>query len=163
MPEEMASPFVTHVLGLAGRLANRRGMRPIGREPRGDGFYLTFECARAAGRFALALSDAIASTKWALRGLPPSLVMRIGLHAGVVHRLFDAVSRRLVFVGTHINRAARIEPVTPPGQVWASQEFAALAALERVTDFTCGYVGPIELAKDYGVFPMYRLAATKPT
>jgi class 3 adenylate cyclase len=84
--------------------------------------------------------------------------MRIGLHAGVVHKLRDPVTLRDVFIGTHINRAARIEPITPPGQVYASQEFAALAALERVKDFTCKYVGQVSLAKDYGVFPMYRLA-----
>ncbi len=161
MPEEMATPFVEHVLGLAGRLASRDGMRPIGREGRGDGFYLTFECAADAGRFALELSHAIASTQWDRRGLPATIVMRIGLHAGVVHKLRDPVTLRDVFVGTHINRAARIEPITPPGQVYASQEFAALAALERVKDFTCKYVGQVSLAKDYGVFPMYRLAVAE--
>jgi class 3 adenylate cyclase len=158
MPEEMASPFVKHVLGLAGRLASRTDMKPIGREGRGDGFYLTFACARAAGRFALELSRQIASRQWERCGLPPTIVMRISVHAGVVHHVFDPVTRRFVFIGTHINRAARIEPITPPGQVYASQEFAALAALERVKDFTCKYVGRVSLAKDYGVFPMYRLA-----
>jgi len=34
----------------------------------------------------------------------------------------------------HVSRAARIEPITPPGQVYASQAFAALAAAENVTD-----------------------------
>jgi hypothetical protein len=41
--------------------------------------------------------------------------------------------------------------------VWASQEFAALAALERVREFACEYVGQVDLAKGYGVFPLYRL------
>jgi hypothetical protein len=54
-----------------------------------------------------------------------------------------------------------VPPASALGQVWASQEFAALTALERVRDFTCVYVGRISLAKDYGVFPMYRLAASK--
>jgi class 3 adenylate cyclase len=70
------------------------------------------------------LSDGIDSTKWEHHGLPPTIVLRIGLHAGVVDRLYDPVSRRVV-VGTHINRAARIEPIAAPGQVWASQEFVA--------------------------------------
>jgi class 3 adenylate cyclase len=157
MAEEVAKPFVTHVLGLAGRLVRRQGAALVGREPRGDGFYLVFDSARAAGRFAVALSDGLAAIDWAKRGLPATLVMRIGLHAGIVHRMRDPVAGRLVHVGTHINRAARIEPVTPPGQVWASQEFAALAALERVREFACEYVGQVELAKGYGAFPLYRL------
>jgi hypothetical protein len=80
-------------------------------------------------------------------------VRAVVVFTGHIFRMHDPVSRRLVHVGTHINRAARIEPVTPPGQVWASQEFAALVALEHVRDFTCGYVGQVSLATDYGVFP----------
>jgi len=32
------------------------------------------------------------------------------------------------YTGSHTNRAARIEPITPPGQVYASSAFAAVAA-----------------------------------
>ena len=43
-------------------------------------------------------------------------------------------------VSIPVSRAARLEPKTPPGQVYASEAFAALAAIERVSDFTCEYV-----------------------
>ena len=46
---------------------------------------------------------------------------------------------------------------TPPGQIFCSQAFAALAAVELVTDFSCEYVGEVQLAKDAGVHPMYML------
>jgi class 3 adenylate cyclase len=161
IPEEIARTFVTHALGLAGRLVRRPDLRPVGREPQGDGFHLVFATARAAGRFAVALSERLAATDWSRHRLPPDLVMRIGLHAGVVFRMRDPVAGRLVHIGTHIVRAARIEAVTPPGQVWASQEFAALAALERVREFACEYVGQVPLAKRYGVFPLYRVRSKR--
>ena len=60
-------------------------------------------------------------------------------------------------IGTHVSHAARIEPVTPPGQVFASQAFAALSAAERVRDFACHYVGQTALAKGHGIYPTYHV------
>jgi class 3 adenylate cyclase len=86
--------------------------------------------------------------------------MRIGLHAGPVYHCIDPVTGLDTYTGSHVSRAARIEPVTPPCQVYASQEFAALAAVAAVagvTDFTCEYVGRIAMAKDFGTFPTYHV------
>ena len=58
--------------------------------------------------------------------------------------------------------AARIEPITPPGQVYASQAFAALAAAQGVTEFTCDYVGQTPLAKGYGTFATYHVHRNNP-
>jgi hypothetical protein len=44
----------------------------------------------------------------------------------------------------------------------SSVELPAAVEELMVRDFTCGYVGQVSLAKDYGVFPMYRLAASQP-
>src|SRR5262249_29024709 len=130
MSEEAVRPFVVHGLGLLARLAARPDSRPIGREPRGDGAYLVFATAESAGRLALRLTDALRRTRWVRFGLPEDMTMRIGLHAGPVQRMRDPLTHSTLHIGTHVNRAARIEPVTPPGQVYASQEFAALAVLE---------------------------------
>jgi len=59
--------------------------------------------------------------------------------------------------GTHVSHAARIEPITPPGEVYASRWFAALAAADGVTEFVCEYVGRTPLAKGYGTFPTYHV------
>ncbi len=157
MPEEMAAPFVTHVFGLVRRLARRHTIAPISRESRGDGFYLVFARVAQAGRFALVLSEHLRAVDWARIGLPADLTMRIALHAGPVLRTRDPVTGRTIYIGTHVNRVARIEAVTPPGQVYASQEFAALTALEHIRDFACHYVGQVPLAKRYGTFPMYHV------
>ena len=53
--------------------------------------------------------------------------IRIGLHAGPAIRTMDPVIKQLNFMGSNVSRAARIEPVTPPGQVYCSEPFAALA------------------------------------
>ena len=39
-----------------------------------------------------------------------------------------------MYTGPHTSRTARIEPITPPGQVYASASFAAVAAATGVTD-----------------------------
>jgi class 3 adenylate cyclase len=90
-------------------------------------------------------------------GLPSELNLRIALHAGPAYACTDPVTRAPNFIGTHVSRAARIEPITPPGQVYASQAFAALAEAQGVTEFTCDYVGQTPLAKKYGTFPTYHV------
>ena len=59
-----------------------------------------------------------------------------------------------------MSRAARLEPVTPPNEVYASREFAALSAASRVREFACDYVGLTPWAKRFGVFPTYHLRST---
>jgi class 3 adenylate cyclase len=61
------------------------------------------------------------------------------------------------FVGTNISLAARIEPVTEPGQIYCSQAFAALAAAEGIGDFAFECLGERLLAKDAGTLTLYRL------
>ena len=105
--------------------------------------------------FALELCEMVSSKNWAEFGLPESLALRIGLHAGPVYACFDPVLERRNYVGTHVSRAARIEPITPPGHVYASESFAALAAAERAALIRCEYVGQTPQAKGYGTFPTY--------
>jgi len=67
------------------------------------------------------------------------------------------VTGREDYLGTHVSRAARIEPITPKGEVYASEVFAAIAFAERVDAFACDYVGQIGLAKEYGTYPTYHV------
>jgi hypothetical protein len=50
-----------------------------------------------------------------------------------------------------------MEPITPPGLVYASQAFAALAILEAPEEFQFDYVGRVPMAKNFGDFPIYHL------
>ncbi len=157
LKEKQIPLFIREFLGLIGSRANRRGGAPSMRNTWGDGLFFVFDKVVEAGVFALDLAEKLNSIDWTAKGLPGNLSLRIALHAGPVYPFFDPVSRRTNFLGSHVNRAARIEPVTPPGQVYASEAFAAISLAEGTSDFSCDYVGRIPLAKSFGTFPMYHL------
>jgi hypothetical protein len=64
-----------------------------------------------------------------------------------------------LYTGPHTSRTARIEPVTPPGQVYASSAFAAVAASMAVDGLSMQYVGRMPLAKGYGLLGLYHLTS----
>lgn len=154
LTDEEVPLFAQHFLGLAGELATSSAHRPLTKNTWGDGLYFVFANVREAGQFALDLRDLVRNTDWAKHGLPP-LSLRIGLHAGPVYSCCDPVTGHTTYIGANVSRAARIEPITPTGQVYASQTFAALAAAEGVKEFRCDYVGQTSMAKKYGTFPTY--------
>jgi class 3 adenylate cyclase len=153
--------FIEHFLGAIGDLIGRSRQPPVLKNTWGDGLYLVFAGVRAAGDFALSLSEIANHTDWTSKGLPASLNLRIALHAGPVHPCVDPVTGQLNYVGAHVSRGARIEPITPPGQVYASEAFAALASANRVRDFVCEYAGQTLWAKAYGTFPTYHVRRSR--
>lgn len=155
LSEEQVPLFIRHFLGSIGELVASSPDKPVMKNTWGDGLYFVFDDVGAAGRFALKLCELINRTGWEERGLPKNLNLRIGLHAGPVYQCIDPVTRAVNYIGSHVSRAARIEPVTPPGQVYTSQAFAALAAAQNVTDFRCEYVGQTPLPKGSGTIPTY--------
>ncbi len=155
LTEEQLPNFVRHFLGAIARLAADSEHPSVVRNTWGDGLYFVFDSVREAGLFALDLCDLVTGTRWETKGLPEKLSIRIALHAGPVLECDDPITGQKGYTGTHISRAARIEPITPPGMVYASQAFAALAKVEKVTDFTCEYVKLAPLPKGYGTFPTY--------
>jgi class 3 adenylate cyclase len=87
------------------------------------------------------------------------MALRVGAHLGPVYRARDPILKRDNFFGTHVNRAARIEPVTPEGLVYVTEPFAAVLALHNADEFPCHYVGMTKAAKDYGEMRMFLLAS----
>jgi class 3 adenylate cyclase len=147
--------LVEHFLGLIGRLARESPNRPSWKNTWGDGLYFVFDGIGDAARFALELRDAITSTDWGKLGLRPGLTMRIGLHGGPIFPYMDPITGYQNFTGRHTIRGARIEPVTLPGQVYASREFAALAAAEHLEGVMFTPVGRVTLAKNAAVTPLF--------
>jgi class 3 adenylate cyclase len=157
LTEHQMPPFAEHFLGAIATLQKRSSHAPIMGNTWGDGLYYIFRSVKDAGQFAIELRDLIRSTDWLSKGLPHTLNMRIALHVGPVFEIRDPVTERPNFIGVHVSRGARIEPITPPGHVYASQAFAAMAAVEDISAFRCEYVGMTPLAKGYGIFPTFHV------
>jgi hypothetical protein len=155
--EDQTRLFVAHFLSPIAELIEASPHPPVLRETAGDGFYFVFEHTRDAGLFAVALQDLVARLDWEARGLPATLGLRVGLHCGPVQRVIDPITRLPKYTGPHTSRTARIEPITPPGQVYASQAFAAVAAATGVEELVFEYVGQTALAKKYGSLPLYHV------
>jgi len=157
LQETQVPRFVTHFLSAIREQGAALATPPLMVNTWGDGLFLAFEDLRVAARFAVDLVKRVKHADWSAHGLPEHLNLRVALHAGPVYVGTDPVTDRPTCFGTHVNKAARIEPITPPGQVYASQAFAALAAAEDAPGIQCEYVGQLPLAKGFGTFPMYLL------
>ena len=155
--EEEVPRYVQGFLAaLAGTLRRRR-LRPIYKNTWGDAICLVFGDPLEAADCALSVRDTMRRTDWGSLGLPRHLNLRIGLHAGPVYCLDEPLMERRNFFGSHVNQAARIEPVTSPGNVYASEAFAALLLGDPRNPFDCRYVGVIVLPKEFGSYPIYHI------
>lgn len=129
----------------------------------GDGLYLVFADVVACAEFALRLLRAMEHFDFVKFGFRleegKKSGVRIGLHTGPVFKGFDAIIQKDNYFGSHVSRAARIEPVSVPGCAFVSEQFAAALALAPGHDFVCEYLGLQPLAKDYDICPLYRLTA----
>ena len=160
LKEKQLLRFAREFLSKVSEFMQENQAFPTTRHTWGDGLFLTFETVQAAGLFALNLADMVEKVEWESFGLPQDLSIRIGLHAGPVYECFDPISEKTTFMGIHVNHAARIEPITPPGNVYASEAFAALASEQQLLDFRCEYVGRTPLAKGFGMFSTYHVRQT---
>jgi len=158
--EEHVLRFFDVFLGTVGRLLANAPFPPLVRNTWGDGLFLVFPRVEQAGTFALDLSAVTAAIRWEQEGLPKDLAVRVGVHAGPLFEFVDRVTGQLTLSGRHVTQAARIEPITPPGLVYASREFAALSAAYNVREYVSEPVGVVPLAKSFGQQTLYVLRRT---
>ncbi len=123
----------------------------------GDALFAVLSCAQIAARCAVDLQDAMGSLDLDGAGLPSHLAFRLSGHIGPVFPIEDPVLGRSSFIGSHVNRTARIEPVTPTGAVYVTEAFAAALVVSGDADIGCDYIGHLPAAKDYGRLRMYRI------
>ncbi|MBV9643200.1 MAG: hypothetical protein JO334_06475 [Verrucomicrobia bacterium] len=186
LTEKVIPEFVGIFLEQISQLLASSRYAPLSINTWGDAVYAVFDFAHDAGRFAIELIKLIrdGEENWKSRGLyyeetsasegkkiKVPLNIRIGLHSGPVFLHYNPIVRQLGFTGAHVSRAARIEPVTRAGEVYASEEFAAMAELgseiqRRKADdavaegpgFQCEYAGSMNLAKGFpGQHRIYRV------
>lgn len=153
--EDELPDFFETVMARLARVVDSFGDTVRYRNTWGDAVYLVIDTAGDAARISLAMQAELLGARDELGW--PTLTARIGGHAGPVFAGHDHVTDEATFYGTHVTRAARIEPRTPPGEVFVTENFAALVALEGDAAIRLEYVGHVPTAKDYGAFPMYVL------
>ena len=88
---------------------------------------------------------------------PNNLSVRIAIHNGPVFFADDPITEKPNVYGTTIIRTARMEPVTLPGAIYASDQFAATLKLASPDNFSFRHVGIIKLPKGYGVQEVYQI------
>ena len=141
------------------RVLDSAGSRILAKNTWGDALYVVLADAESAAECAMQLQEYLRRADLASLGLPADLAMRLAVHYGPVFDGWDPVAETATYYGTTVSRTARIEPITPPGQVYVTESFAAVLALEAPDRFACDYVGQMPAAKGYGTLRMYRLRA----
>jgi hypothetical protein len=155
--EDQIPLFFEHYLGTIAAYNAQTPHRAQHVETAGDGMYMVFDDPADAGHYALGLSELLNSVDWERCALPANLSARIALHCGPVFAGQDPITGTPIYSGTHTSRTARIEPITPPGQVYASGAFAAIAAARNIEGLRFSYIGRTQLAKRYGALALYHV------
>jgi len=149
--------FVNDILGGIGETLARYDDKVLMRNTWGDGVFIVFRDAVTAAECALALQETMSGIDLAEAGLPEHIALRLSVHFGPVYQMKDPVLNSTNYFGSHVSKAARIEPVTPEGEVYTTRQFVAELALIGDTIYSGEYVGIMPAAKKYGEMPMYLL------
>jgi class 3 adenylate cyclase len=159
LPDAEVPLFVETFLGRIATVVDRYGEERIPvRETWGDGLFFVFPQLEDAALFSLDVAELVNGTDWQAEGFSTSLRLRTALHHGPMYPIRDPITGRSAVCGSHIAQAARLEPKTPPGHVYATEAFAARAALESHSSFRCTFVKQLEFDKRYGTFPTYMIS-----
>jgi class 3 adenylate cyclase len=161
LTDEQLPVFAERVLGAFADAVHRHEDDVWYRNTWGDAVFVVLSDAVAAASCALELQDSMSAIDLEVNGLPAHLALRLGGHLGPVFPSYDPVRALPGFMGSHVSRTARIEPVTPPGGVYVTEPFAAALVLADSRDFVCDYVGHMPAAKAYGYLRMYRLRRSR--
>lgn len=148
--------FLTHVIGGFAEVLDRCPAMEYA-ETAGDGLFVVLSDVAAGVECAFELDKVLQPERVAAAGLPAHLGLRLSAHVGPLYRRFDPVIRRDKFCGMEVIRTARIEPVTPVGEIFVTEQFAASLASAAVGRYVCEYVGIQKMAKGFGECRMYSL------
>ena len=149
--------FNREVMGRVARVLGRHQDAVCSRNTWGDALYAVITDPAEAAEIVLEIIEALRAVRVSGPASHDQEGMRIGLHFGPVYQEVDPVTGLDNFYGSEVTLTARIEPKVIPGEVYTTQAFAAMLAVTEPGRFASRYVGRVELAKGYGVVPIYQL------
>ncbi len=158
LEEDRLSQFLEVVMGRIAKVLDRHGDAVLTRNSWGDAAHVVIATPVQAAQIALEIQSELSPRLLQQMGLPAEGGMRISLHHGPIFEHFDAVRSANTFYGTEVTVAARIEPRVPVGAIYTTQPFAAMIESDQ-NDLNFELVGKMDLAKNYGVRILYRLAS----
>jgi len=159
LPERDMEVFVQHFMGGLAAAIDGFAHDIDYRATAGDGVFLVFRTPLLAARCGLAMQAWVGAFGRDRRGIEADLQLRIAIHYGPVHPVHDPILDRPSFAGREIIRAARMEPITPPGEIFVTEQLASALFLAGENGLRCDYVGVLPSAKGFGSFRMYSIKA----
>ena len=161
LSDSQVASYCEVLLGEVEKLLTNSQKKPLELNTWGDGLFMVFDKATHGADFALALCELMKrgnrESLWKDAGLPSDLAMRVSLHSSPVKQLTNPLTQKLSHWGHNVSLAARIEPITPPNQVYGSAATAALIAAEGRADLSADFVGMVPLAKSFGTLELFRI------
>jgi class 3 adenylate cyclase/tetratricopeptide (TPR) repeat protein len=157
VPERLLPMFQRAFMARISETLDGFGRQVLYRNSWGDAVYAILDTPEAGARCALAIQTALKELNLRQLGFTHPLELRLAVHYGPIFRGRDFLTKAETFFGAHVTRAARIEPVTPPGEVFVTEAMAAALALGGEASVRPEYVGSTQLAKNYGSLKMYVL------
>lgn len=123
----------------------------------GDAIHLVTRDAVSAAHASQAMLHTVRSLRGILSTPMRKLEMRVGAHFAPAYVGIDAISSTPTWFGSQLSLTARVEPVTPPGMTYVTEQFAAELAITAPDQFLLEYAGEVQLAKKHGEFRLYSL------
>lgn len=157
LTEDEAVCFSGSFLNRVAKILRQYRKQILSKRTAGDGLFLVFHDLQSAIEVARSLQKMISTHNWQLDNLPTNLQMRISLDAGPCYSYIDPVMDKLEFCGNYVVRAARMEPITPPGHIYASNTFVALCRAQGLGQGAFNYAGRVVLPKGYGTLAVYHV------
>jgi class 3 adenylate cyclase len=162
LPERDMEAFVQHFMGGLADVIGDFNHDIDYRATAGDGVFLVLRTPLQAARCGLAMQAWVHAFDRDRHGIEANLQLRIAIHYGPVHPVHDPILDRPSFAGREIIRAARMEPITPPGEIFVTEQLASALFLAGESGLRCDYVGILPSAKGFGSFRMYSIKARNP-
>ncbi len=154
IPDGQMLDFANVVLGGLASIVADYNKAVEYKETAGDSIYLVLTDVTVAAACALRFLDRMSQVS---TGAFSRLGIRISAHIGTALAATDPVTGFRRFFGSEVIRAARMEPITPVGECYVTEQFAGVLALECSGQYLCEYAGTLESANGFGAFRMYSL------
>jgi len=147
LPEPTLREYSTEIINLLyDRVIRGNDDHLIYKNTWGDATMLISSEPHRIARIALNLRDFYRNQTWQELNINLDLSVRIALHVGMVSKNPNPLNPSDVF-GTDLTIAARIEPLTPPNEIYTTEQFEALVDGHDPT-LRFDPVGEVYLAKE---------------